>query len=106
MQDEASHRVMMQFLNQPGIGTSCMDDLTDISMFVQCKESQQTNFTNDYVVSNYIFIYSHFFHKQFLLTPQKTNRVQVSRWTFVIAQIFIGPVQPIKMSPRQRLEDG
>ena len=67
MQDEASHRVMMQFLNQPGIGTSCMDDLTDISMFVQCKESQQTNFTYDYFVSNYTFICSQKFHRQFEL---------------------------------------
>ena len=42
---------MKQFLNEPGIGTSCMSDLANISMFVQCKESQQTNFTHDYAVS-------------------------------------------------------
>ena len=42
---------MKQFINQPGIGTACMDDLEDISMYIQCKESQQNNFTDNFAVS-------------------------------------------------------
>ena len=47
--------VMKQFINQPGIGTACMDDLEDISMYIQCKESQQNNFTDNYAVSFHHF---------------------------------------------------
>ena len=46
---------MKQFINQPGIGTACMDDLEDISMYIQCKESQQNNFTDNYAVSFHNF---------------------------------------------------
>ena len=46
---------MKQFINQPGIGTACMDDLENISMYIQCKESQQNNFTDNYAVSAHNF---------------------------------------------------
>ena len=49
--NEDIQNVMKQFINQPGIGTACMDDLEDISMYIQCKESQQNNFTDNYAVS-------------------------------------------------------
>ena len=53
--NEDIQNVMKQFINQPGIGTACMDDLEDISMYIQCKESQQNNFTDNYAVSFHNF---------------------------------------------------
>ena len=62
--NEDIQNVMKQFINQPGIGTACMDDLKDISMYVQCKESQQNNFTDNYAVSFHNF-------KKFIIQSSK-----------------------------------
>lgn len=50
-EDGDSMEVMQQFLQNPGIGTSCMNDLVNMSTIqVECQDSLEKNFSSVYEV--------------------------------------------------------
>ena len=53
--ESTSNMILKTMLDKPGIGTSCMSDLQDISDYVYCTESQENNFTLQYNVS-FLFV--------------------------------------------------
>ena len=55
MDESTTNMILKTMLEKPGIGTSCMSDLQDISDHVYCTESQENNFTLQYNVS-FLFV--------------------------------------------------
>ena len=53
--ESTTNMILKTMLEKPGIGTSCMSDLQDISDHVYCTESQENNFTLQYNVS-FLFV--------------------------------------------------